>query len=104
MANDFNAIKHCIDTDMKNIEKNVENNSSNNDDILIKYFDMFEKGLITREEFELKKKELFNNKNNGETHLKSEYLQQDKPKFCPNCGTPTDNDSNFCTNCGNKLK
>ena len=25
-----------------------------------------------------------------------------KPKFCPNCGTPT-GDSNFCPNCGNKL-
>lgn len=24
------------------------------------------------------------------------------PKFCPNCGTPT-NGSNFCGNCGNKL-
>lgn len=25
------------------------------------------------------------------------------PKFCPNCGTPT-NGGNFCTNCGNKLR
>lgn len=25
------------------------------------------------------------------------------PKFCPNCGTPT-NGGNFCGNCGNKLK
>ena len=25
------------------------------------------------------------------------------PKFCPNCGTPTTG-SNFCTNCGNKLR
>ena len=24
------------------------------------------------------------------------------PKFCPNCGTPT-NGANFCGNCGNKL-
>lgn len=24
------------------------------------------------------------------------------PKFCPNCGTPT-NGANFCSNCGNKL-
>ena len=24
------------------------------------------------------------------------------PKFCPNCGTPT-NGAKFCTNCGNKL-
>lgn len=25
-----------------------------------------------------------------------------KPKFCPNCGTPT-NGANFCPNCGGKL-
>lgn len=25
-----------------------------------------------------------------------------KPKFCPNCGTPS-GEGNFCTNCGNKL-
>ena len=24
------------------------------------------------------------------------------PKFCPNCGTPT-NGAKFCSNCGNKL-
>ena len=28
---------------------------------------------------------------------------QDGPKFCPNCGTPS-NGGNFCGNCGNKLR
>ena len=28
---------------------------------------------------------------------------QEGPKFCPNCGTPT-NGGNFCGNCGNKLR
>ena len=41
--------------------------------------------------------------------LKQEFVEQndinieDKPKFCPNCGTPVDFDSKFCSNCGNKL-
>ena len=26
-----------------------------------------------------------------------------RPKFCPNCGTPTGASGNFCSNCGSKL-
>lgn len=29
--------------------------------------------------------------------------KQQKPKFCPNCGTPIIADSKFCANCGHKL-
>ena len=63
--------------------------SFNGDDVLLKYADLLEKGLITREEFDLKKREIM-----GGT----------KPKFCGNCGSPIENDSNFCTNCGFNLK
>jgi len=39
-----------------------------------------------------------------ETNIKEEIPSvQDGPKFCPNCGTPS-NGGNFCGNCGNKLR
>ena len=88
-------------------------------DELLKYAELYEKGLLTKEEFEMKKAELLGNSitNPSETQtqdenysLKQEFTQENgifienKPKFCPNCGTPIDEDSKFCTNCGNKLE
>lgn len=37
------------------------------------------------------------------TEVKEETPVTEGPKYCPNCGTPT-NGGNFCGNCGNKLK
>jgi hypothetical protein len=30
-------------------------------------------------------------------------IRHSRPKFCPECGTPTGTSGNFCTNCGYKL-
>ena len=88
-------------------------------DELLKYAELYEKGLLTKEEFEMKKAELLGNSITGSSEtqmqdesysLKQEFAQEnnmtieDKPKFCPNCGTPIDEGSKFCTNCGNKLE
>lgn len=87
-ADEFNVIRHCIDMDIK--EANAVNGDSN--DILIKYFEMFEKGLITQKEFDLKKEEVY-----GDNSL----LNQGS--YCTNCGTKLVRNSNFCHNCGNKV-
>lgn len=99
------------------IQQNISTTS--NADELLKYAELYEKGLLTKEEFDMKKAELLgvNTVDDSETEiheegysLKQEYAEQngitivdDKPKFCPNCGTPIDEGSKFCTNCGNKL-
>ena len=91
-ADEFNVIKHCIDMDIK--ETNAV--SSDDNDILIKYFEMLEKGLITREEFDLKKKEIY---------VDNSLLNQDsvQESYCSNCGTKLVRNSNFCHNCGNTV-
>ena len=68
---------------------------SNIDD-LMKYAELYEKGLITREEFDLKKNELMGSSN-------KEPMAEDSPKFCMDCGSPLEAGSNFCPNCGRKL-
>lgn len=99
------------------IQQNISTTS--NADELLKYAELYEKGLLTKEEFDMKKAELLgaNTVDDSETEiheegysLKQEYAEQngitivdDKPKFCPNCGIPIDEGSKFCTNCGNKL-
>ena len=101
LADELNAIKYLIDANMENNKKtNIVENRDNNEDILIKYFDMFEKGLITREEFQLKKEQLFENNNSDNSLLKSKQQQL----YCTKCGSLIDTDSNFCSSCGNQLK
>ncbi len=72
-------------------------------DELLKYAELYEKGLLTKEEFDMKKSELLGNskKDSAEQNsVDTEYI----PNFCPNCGTPVETVSNFCRNCGNRLR
>ena len=36
-------------------------------------------------------------------HAQAGAISGGRPKFCPNCGTPTGASGNFCSNCGSKL-
>ncbi|WP_305556284.1 zinc-ribbon domain-containing protein [Methanobrevibacter sp. V74] len=78
------------------IEDNLTSNiCSSNDDILFKYAELYEKGLLTKEEFDLKKQELFNKD--------SKSVEEETPRFCGNCGEVLNMDDKFCTNCGANL-
>lgn len=79
----------------KNSNNAPSRESGNNVDDLMKYAELLERGLITKEEFDIKKAEIMGTS----TVLKSDV----SPKFCPNCGNPIDLDSKFCPNCGTKL-
>lgn len=89
------AIKLVIDENL------IEDNDI--DDPLLKYAELYEKGLLTKEEFEMKKAELLYSNKNEKVSLKSEDIPENKHLFCGNCGTPIDADSNFCINCGFKI-
>ena len=67
-------------------------------DELLKYAELYEKGLLTREEFDLKKAQLIG------VEKQSSIEENESLKFCPNCGTQKDKDSNFCVNCGQDLR
>ena len=91
------------------IQQNISTTS--NADELLKYAELYEKGLLTKEEFDMKKAELLGNPNVDENHsieqestTQNQVITEDTPKFCPNCGTSIDIGSNFCCNCGNGLK
>lgn len=85
------------------VQNNINQNGSDADELL-KYAELYEKGLLTKEEFETKKQQILNNE---AIPTKAENLNENdsqlKPKFCSNCGTAVYNDSKFCSNCGNKL-
>lgn len=73
-------------------DSNQTNNPVNSDDKmnrLIKLGDMYEKGLISDEEFATMKQNLINSKNEN---------------TCKNCGAELSKDSNFCSECGTKIE
>lgn len=116
----FDLMNNAFESYLKKTHNPQQNvSTTSNADELLKYAELYEKGLLTKDEFEMKKAELLGNPitDQSETQLpdedyslKEEFAQEndiiieDYPKFCPNCGTSIDIDSNFCTNCGNKLK
>lgn len=102
--NEVSAFKSIIEENIEN--KNSNNNITelnNNADILLKYADLYDRRLITHEEFEQKKQELLYNNDYENNSLKSEVINGNNPVFCDNCGNPIEENSNFCTNCGYKL-
>ena len=79
-----------------NKNNNVQSQESGNDvDDLMKYAELLEKGLITKEEFDMKKAEVMGISAVSESDVSA--------KFCSNCGNPIKLDSKFCPNCGNQL-
>jgi ribosomal protein L32 len=43
-------------------------------------------------------------KSKKKSDKKSDKSSEVRPKFCPNCGTPTIEGHTFCANCGNKIR
>ena len=76
----------------------VAETSENKNDVddLMKYAELYEKGLLTKEEFDMKKAEIMG------TSAKNPESESTL-KFCANCGNPIESDTNFCTNCGNPI-
>lgn len=52
-----------------------------------------------------KRIEDFKNKNAAVVagSAQAQAVSPSRPKFCPNCGTPTGVSGNFCSNCGSRL-
>ena len=76
-------------------------------DELLKYAELYEKGLLTKEEFDLKKSELLFDE---PVHMeKPAFMEEvsavEEPinRFCSNCGSEIEPDSNFCPDCGSRL-
>lgn len=83
-----------LNSKSKTQSKNKENESESNDDLLFKYAELYEKGLLTQEEFNQKKQHLLH---------KEKKFELDGI-YCDNCGVMNDKDANFCVNCGSKLE
>ena len=83
-------------------ETAIISQSSKADD-LVKYADLYEKGLISEEEFNKLKNEIIHGESNSNFNEDIRLDNEESNKFCPNCGSEVELDDRFCTSCGNKL-
>ncbi|MBQ9026830.1 MAG: hypothetical protein IJ104_10780 [Methanobrevibacter sp.] len=71
---------------------------------MIKYAELFEKGLISEEEFSKLKGEIIGGESvSGFDDEDIVDYRQVRNRFCINCGGEVDSDSKFCQSCGYKL-
>lgn len=98
---------YIVDTINKNAKGNLDfdnNSNSKNENIinsmddLDKLIDMYEKNLLTEEEFNIMKKRII-----GDVNKDTQITNNLSPKFCGNCGAEIIDDSNFCIKCGTKF-
>lgn len=84
-------------------ETPIISQSSKADD-LVKYAELFEKGLISEEEFNKLKNEMIHGESNLDFNGNSQYENKENEiNFCTNCGTEIKQGASFCPSCGNKL-
>ncbi|MEE0942688.1 MAG: zinc-ribbon domain-containing protein [Methanobrevibacter sp.] len=108
---DFDLMNNAFESYLEKTHQPQQNiPTTSNADELLKYAELYEKGLLTKEEFDMKKAELLGNPNADEYSFRQESSPKNNvtteytPNFCPNCGTPVETVSNFCRNCGNRLR
>ena len=86
-----------------NTENVVSEKSEDNVDKLIQLGKMYEKGLLSDEEFALMKNNLIYG-NNGESTDSNEENTETSNNLCKNCGEEFSEDASFCSECGTKLE
>ena len=100
----YKMVHDAFENFMKKPSQTAVISQSSKADDLLKYADLFEKGLISEEEFNILKREIIavepNSVSNDEVESDNGEV---KPRFCPNCGFEVGNDAKFCSNCGNQI-
>ena len=100
----YNLLNNAFEYYMrKQQETQIISKSSKADD-LVKYAELFEKGLISEEEFKKLKNEIIHGESNPNFNEDTELNYNEKNNnFCANCGSEVEIDAKFCQSCGNKL-
>ena len=100
----YKMVHDAFENFMKKPSQTAVISQSSKADDLLKYADLFEKGLISEEEFNILKREIIavepNSVSNDEVESDNGEM---KPRFCSNCGFEVGNDAKFCSNCGNQI-
>lgn len=69
------------------LQDNIDNQNRDEFDDLLDLYNLFEQGLISEEELEVRKALIYSD-----------------DRYCTNCGEKLDGDSQFCSNCGHEVE
>ena len=101
----INILTKLIEDNKSNDNDYKLNNNVNTEDKfdkLIKLGEMYDKGLLSDEEFDSLKQEILHDNTEESTVVPEEDIETSQ-NVCRNCGTEVEEDSKFCAECGNKL-
>lgn len=93
MAKTAGKVKSNNDYDKSDVSS-VESSVSGTDE-LVKLAELYEKGFLTKDEFDFKKRQILG--------IDDEIISELRPKFCSNCGEPVKKEGKFCSNCGMRI-
>ena len=100
----YNLLNNAFENYIKKPQETQVVSQSSKADDLVKYAELFEKGLITKEEFDKMKNEVIHgvSDSNVKGNVNLDYKEKNN-SFCSNCGCEIEIDAKFCSSCGNKL-
>ena len=100
----YNLLHDAFENFMKKPSETTIIPQSSKADDLVKYAELYEKGLISEAEFNKMKNEIIHGESNPnfKEEVESDYKEENN-NFCTNCGSKVDLDAIFCPSCGNKL-
>lgn len=99
----YHLLNDAFEDYIKKPQETASIPQSSKADDLLKYAELYEKGLISEEEFAKLKNEIIHDGSNLDINENTKSDNEEKNKFCPNCGCEVELGDNFCTSCGNKI-
>ena len=99
----YNLLHDAFENYMKKPSETTIIPQSSKADDLVKYAELYEKGLISEEEFNKMKNEIIHGESNSNFKEDVADYKEENNDFCINCGSKVELDAKFCPSCGNKL-
>ena len=102
--NEYNLLKDAYENYIRKPQETMVFSQSSKADDLVKYAELYEKGLISEEEFNKLKNEIIHGQSSPDFNEVVETNPNEEINhFCTNCGTKVVPEAKFCPDCGNKL-
>lgn len=98
----YNRLNDAFENFIKKPSETAIISQSSKADDLVKYAELYEKGLISEDEFNKLKNEIIHDESDSNFN-QDIHLNKKKNKFCTNCGCEIVREAKFCPSCGNKI-
>ena len=99
----YNLLNDAFENYIKKPSETAIISQSSKADDLVKYAELYEKGLITKDEFIKLKSEIIYGESDPNFSQDINLDIKKENRFCTNCGCEIVREAKFCPSCGNKI-